>query len=44
LIISAASELYGFLNLKKKSIEITMDRLSKFMKPENEELLISQDF
>ena len=44
MIISAASKLYGLLDSKKKSIEAKMDRLSKFMIPENEEALKSQDF
>jgi hypothetical protein len=44
MIISAASKLYGLLDSKKKSIEGKMDRLMKFMIPENEEPLRSQDF
>jgi hypothetical protein len=44
LVNSAASKLYGLLDSKKKSIEGKMERISKFMLPENEEPLRSQEF
>jgi hypothetical protein len=44
MIISAASKLCELLNSKNKSIEVIIDRITKFMIPDNEEPLRSEDF
>jgi hypothetical protein len=44
MIISAASKLFELLNYKKKSIEVIIDKITKFMIPDNEEPLRSEDF